>query len=124
LPRTGIAMMGYGQRSGSPWIIVGSFCAYAGVLECLQHFSPGRTPAFSDFAASALGQGCSKCCSKRAFHMCRWSHSNTLSLQIFPNPLKLLESQAAGSARLPEGLQRRGLGHGVIPSLTKRLVLT
>src|SRR3954462_10356323 len=51
----GIAMIGYGQRSQSPWIILGCFCTYAGVLEFLQHFSPGRSPALGDFAASALG---------------------------------------------------------------------
>jgi VanZ family protein len=51
----GVAMIGYGQRYRSSWIILVSFCAYAGVLECLQHYSPGRTPAFNDFAASALG---------------------------------------------------------------------
>jgi VanZ family protein len=51
----GIAMIGYGQSSRSPWIILGSFWTYAGVLEYLQHFSAGRTPAVSDFVASALG---------------------------------------------------------------------
>ena len=51
----GIAMIGYGQRSRSPWVIFGSFCAYAGVLEFLQHFSPGRSPALADFVASAMG---------------------------------------------------------------------
>jgi VanZ family protein len=28
---------------------------YAGILEYLQHFSPGRHSALGDFAASALG---------------------------------------------------------------------
>jgi VanZ family protein len=28
---------------------------YAGLLEYLQHFSPGRHPAIEDFAASAFG---------------------------------------------------------------------
>jgi len=51
----GIAMIGYGQRRRAPWIIVLGFWAYAGLLEYLQHFAPGRTPAFEDFAASALG---------------------------------------------------------------------
>jgi hypothetical protein len=46
-------MTGYGQRSRSPWIILGSFCAYAGVLEFLQHFSARRSP-LGDFAASAM----------------------------------------------------------------------
>jgi len=31
------------------------FWGYAGVLEYLQHFSPGRHPSIADFAASALG---------------------------------------------------------------------
>jgi VanZ family protein len=51
----GIAMIGYGSRHRVPWIILGAFWVYAGLLECLQHFSPGRAPAFSDFAASSLG---------------------------------------------------------------------
>src|SRR6266481_6248166 len=38
---TTIAMSGYGQRRGTVRII-GSFWLYAGVLEYLQHFSPGR----------------------------------------------------------------------------------
>ena len=51
---TTIAMSGYGQRRGTVRII-GSFWLYAGVLEYLQHFSPGRHPSIADFAASALG---------------------------------------------------------------------
>ena len=51
---TTIAMSGYGQRRGAVRII-GSFWLYAGVLEYLQHFSPGRHPSIADFAASALG---------------------------------------------------------------------
>jgi len=38
--------------------IIGGFWVYAGVLEYLQHFSPGRHPAIGDFAASALGAVC------------------------------------------------------------------
>ena len=49
-----IATAGYGQSRGSLRII-GGFWVYAGVLEYLQHFSPGRHPSFEDFAASALG---------------------------------------------------------------------
>ncbi|MBV9373762.1 MAG: VanZ family protein [Alphaproteobacteria bacterium] len=52
-----IAMAGYG-RNGSRLLIVGGFWLYAGLLEYLQHFSPGRHPAFLDFAASALGALC------------------------------------------------------------------
>ena len=51
---TTIAMVGYGQRRGMVRII-GLFWLYAGVLEYLQHFSPGRHPSIVDFAASALG---------------------------------------------------------------------
>jgi hypothetical protein len=35
--------------------IAGSLVTLAGTMELLQHFSPGRHPAFSDFAASSLG---------------------------------------------------------------------
>jgi VanZ family protein len=52
-----IAMVGYGLSRGGMWII-GRFWAYAGVLEYLQHFSPGRHPPLEDFAASALGALC------------------------------------------------------------------
>src|SRR5947209_2849519 len=48
-----IAMVGYGWRSAVR--IVGLFWIYAGVLEYLQHFSPGRDPSIADFAGSALG---------------------------------------------------------------------
>ena len=52
-----IAMAGYGASRGGMQII-GGFWVYAAVLEYLQHFSPGRHPAFKDFAASALGGVC------------------------------------------------------------------
>jgi len=48
-----IAIAGYGWLGATR--IVGLFCIYAGVLEYLQHFSPGRHPSIEDFAASALG---------------------------------------------------------------------
>ena len=48
-----IAVAGY-QRRG-PLRIIGLFWVYAGLLEYLQHFSPGRHPAIEDFAASAFG---------------------------------------------------------------------
>jgi VanZ family protein len=51
---TAIASAGYGLNRGGMWII-GGFWAYAGVLEYLQHFSPGRHPSVEDFAVSALG---------------------------------------------------------------------
>jgi hypothetical protein len=49
----GIAMVGYGLSRGG--MCIGGFSACAGVLEYLQHFSPGRHPPLEDFAASALG---------------------------------------------------------------------
>jgi VanZ family protein len=54
---TGIATAGYGLNRGVVRVIA-SFCLYAGVLEYLQNFSPGRNPALVDFAASALGALC------------------------------------------------------------------
>jgi VanZ family protein len=52
-----IAMAGYGASRGGIQII-GGFWLYAGILEYLQHFSPGRHPAFGDFVASAIGALC------------------------------------------------------------------
>ena len=52
-----IAMAGYGASRGSVQVI-GGFWVYAGILEYLQHFSPGRHPAIEDFAASAFGALC------------------------------------------------------------------
>ena len=52
-----IAMAGYGASRGSMQII-GGLWVYAGILEYLQHFSPGRHPSFGDFAPSALGALC------------------------------------------------------------------
>jgi VanZ family protein len=52
-----IAVAGYGATRGATQII-GAFWVYAGVLEYLQHFSPGRHPAIGDFAASAFGALC------------------------------------------------------------------
>jgi len=52
-----IAMAGYGLNRGAVWVI-GSLWVYAGILEYLQHFSPGRNPAIVDFAASAFGALC------------------------------------------------------------------
>lgn len=54
---TGIAMLGYGLERCGPHIIAG-FAAYSGVLELLQHFSPGRHPQWIDFAVSSLGVLC------------------------------------------------------------------
>jgi len=52
-----IAMAGYGERRGGVQII-GGLWVYAGILEYLQHFSPGRHPTIEDFATSALGALC------------------------------------------------------------------
>ena len=48
-----IAIVGYRWRGAMR--IIGLFWMYAGILEYLQHFSPGRHPSIVDFAASALG---------------------------------------------------------------------
>jgi VanZ family protein len=52
-----IATAGYGLNRSATRVI-GCFWLYAGILEYLQHFSPGRHPAFLDFAASAMGSLC------------------------------------------------------------------
>jgi len=49
-----IAIAGYGRRPGTVRGI-GLIWIYAGILEYLQQFSPGRHPSIADFAASALG---------------------------------------------------------------------
>jgi VanZ family protein len=54
---TAIAVAGYGLNRGAVRII-GCFWLYAGILEYLQNFSPGRSPALVDFAASAFGALC------------------------------------------------------------------
>jgi VanZ family protein len=35
--------------------IIGGLCVYAGILEYIRHFSPGRHPSIADFVGSALG---------------------------------------------------------------------
>jgi VanZ family protein len=52
-----IAMAGYGLNRG-PVQIIAWFWLYAGMLEYLQNFSPGRNAALVDFAASAFGTLC------------------------------------------------------------------
>jgi VanZ family protein len=54
---TAIAMAAYALSRGGTRVI-GCFWVYAGILEYLQNFSPGRNPAIEDFAASALGALC------------------------------------------------------------------
>jgi VanZ family protein len=52
-----VATAGYGLSRGAA-LIIGCFWLYAGILEYLQNFSPGRNPALVDFAASAFGALC------------------------------------------------------------------
>ena len=47
-----IVIVGYRRRGAVR--IIGLFWIYAGVLEYLQHFSPGRHPSIVDFSASAI----------------------------------------------------------------------
>ena len=48
-----IASMAFSQRGII--LITSSLCAYAGCLEYLQRFSPGRNSSFEDFVFSASG---------------------------------------------------------------------
>ena len=52
-----IAMAASGATRGVAQMIAG-FWLYAGILEYLQHFSPGRHPSLGDFGASAFGALC------------------------------------------------------------------
>jgi VanZ family protein len=52
-----IAMAGYGPSLGGVRI-VGGLCMYAGSLEYVRHFSPGRHPSIWKFTGSALGALC------------------------------------------------------------------
>ena len=48
--------VGLAYQPGERWSVLAALMvALAGAMELLQHLSPGRHPAFSDFAASALG---------------------------------------------------------------------
>jgi VanZ family protein len=38
--------------------IIGGLCVYAGILEYIRHFSPGRHPSLGKFAGSVLGALC------------------------------------------------------------------
>jgi VanZ family protein len=38
--------------------IIGGLCVYAGILEYIRHFSPGRHPSLGKFVGSALGALC------------------------------------------------------------------
>jgi hypothetical protein len=50
-------MAGYGPSLGGMRII-GGLWLFAGLLEYLRHFSPGRHPSIEGFAGSALGALC------------------------------------------------------------------
>jgi VanZ family protein len=52
-----VTIGGYGDRYGTMGVI-GFYWVYAGILECLQQFSPGRHASIWDFTASALGALC------------------------------------------------------------------
>jgi len=52
-----VTIGGYGDRYGRMGVI-GFYWVYAGILEYLQQFSPGRHVSIWDFAASALGAFC------------------------------------------------------------------
>ena len=53
----GVAVAGYGPSRGRVRII-GALCVYAGILEYIRHFSPGRHPSIGKFTGSALGVLC------------------------------------------------------------------
>jgi len=52
-----IAAFGHGLRRGEIRVALW-FALYAGLLECLQNFSPGRHPAIEDAVVSASGALC------------------------------------------------------------------
>ena len=52
-----VAMAGFGTSRGGVRII-GALCAYAGILEYIRHFLPGRHPSIGKFTGSALGALC------------------------------------------------------------------
>ena len=52
-----IAIAGYGSSLGGLRIIA-ALCVYAGALEYIRHFSPGRHPSIPKFAGSTLGACC------------------------------------------------------------------
>jgi VanZ family protein len=54
---TAVAMAGNGPSRGGLRII-GALCVYAGILEYIRHFSPGRHPSIGKFTGSALGALC------------------------------------------------------------------
>ena len=50
------AVITIGARSGRfPATIIAALVVFAGVMEILQHWAPGRDPAFTGFIASGIG---------------------------------------------------------------------
>ena len=63
--------VGLGYLEEEHWAtLAGLMAALAGTMELLQHFSPGRHPAFADFAASSLGALIGLAVAWRATKMC------------------------------------------------------
>jgi VanZ family protein len=50
-----LAVVGDGRHQSAVRRIIGLFWICVGLLEYLQHFSPGRLPSLADVALSALG---------------------------------------------------------------------
>lgn len=48
-------LMRLGHPGRKAWWIAGGLVAYAGLLEFLQHYSPGRTPAIEGWLTSSFG---------------------------------------------------------------------
>jgi VanZ family protein len=48
-------LVGWAYRERNTACLVSALMAYAGLLEALQHFSPGREATLGGFAASSLG---------------------------------------------------------------------
>lgn len=48
-------LMRLGHPGREAWWIAGGLVVYAGLLEFLQHYSPGRTPAIEGWLTSSLG---------------------------------------------------------------------
>ena len=48
-------LMRLGHPGRKAWWIAAGLVIYAGLLECLQYYSPGRTPAIEGWLTSSLG---------------------------------------------------------------------
>ena len=83
-----ITMTVYGARRGSMQII-GGFWVYAGVLEYLQHFSPGRHPGIVAFIGSALGALCGGLVVLLCHRRSEWTRRR-LSVRCMINGCRLL----------------------------------